>query len=347
MIRRDVIAPLLIASFAMAFLAGSVSPVRADLLGYWPADLGIGEVALNGVAGAAVGTINKPENGLGPGGSVWIDDATRGTVLSFDGSADGAYVRAGEIPQMTLDNDFTWAFWSNQDVDNTSSNDIIFGNRKDENANDFVPRQFIKFTPTKFEWHMNGNGNDNLDYDDIPSGEWVYNVVTKQGAELTYYRNGVEGGTQTITQALDVPQPLFFGGDNEGSSGENWRGMIDDVAIWDEAISVDLINDLANGVVKPGPSPVPAIFGDFNADGVIDSADFNILADNFLVGNTHATGDINFSQNVDLQDFVEFVAAFDQANAGAAVPEPSSVVLVLLGLATLLCGRFTRGNRKN
>jgi len=74
---------------------------------------------------------------------------------------------------MTLTNDFTWAFWAKHSDENTADNDIILGNRMDESPADFVPRQFIKFTPTKFEWHMNGNGDDNMEYEDIPADVWL------------------------------------------------------------------------------------------------------------------------------------------------------------------------------
>ncbi|MCP4258329.1 MAG: hypothetical protein GY774_12645, partial [Planctomycetes bacterium] len=81
------------------------------------------------------GIINNADTGgLGDGGSVWVDDSERGTVISFNGTAEGAFVRAGEIPQMTLTNDFTWSFWAKQNAENTANNDIILGNRMDENA---------------------------------------------------------------------------------------------------------------------------------------------------------------------------------------------------------------------
>jgi len=209
---------------------------------------------------------NAETGGLGEGGSVWVDDPERGTVISFNGTADGAYVRAGDIPQMTLTNDFTWAFWANHSDENTADNDIILGNRMDESPADFVPRQFIKFTPTKFEWHMNGNGDDNMDYEDIPAGVWLHHAVVKTGDQLTYYRNGIEGGSGTITQPLDFPQPLYFGGDNEGSDGENWSGLMSEVAIYDRTLSVGEVRYLA-GEREGDPSLV--IYYDFDEVGEI------------------------------------------------------------------------------
>jgi len=212
-------------------------PVGPILLGWWPLNEGSGDIAVDLSGRGNDGTINNPNGGLGPDGSVWVDDPERGTVISFNGTANGAYVRAGNIPQMTLTNDFTWAFWAKQDAGNTTPNDIIFGNRKDDNAADFVPRQFIKFTPTKFEWHMNGNGNDNLEYDDIPADVWLHHAVVKTGDQLTYYRNGIEASSGTFTQPLDFPQPLFFGGDNENAAGENWSGLMSDVRIYNRALT--------------------------------------------------------------------------------------------------------------
>ncbi len=224
--------------------ANSMQIAEVELLGKAPV-IGEGLVAYYALDGDANdgsgngndGTVNNPNGGLGLDGSVWVDDPERGTVISFNGTADGAYVRAGDIPQMTLTNDFTWSFWAKQDASNTTPNNIVLGNRKDENAVDFVPRQFIKFTPTKFEWHMNGNGDDNLDYDDIPADVWIHHAVVKTGDQLTYYRNGIEASSGAFTQPADFPQPLFLGGDNEAAEGENWAGFLSDVSIYDRALS--------------------------------------------------------------------------------------------------------------
>ncbi len=214
-------------------------------VGHWKLDDGQGAVAVDSAGNGNDGAISNPNGGLGPDGSVWVDDPERGTVISFNGTAEGAFVRAGEIPQMTLTNEFTWAFWAKHSAENTADNDIILGNRMDENAVDFVPRQFIKFTPTKFEWHMNGNGDDNLEYDDIVADVWLHHAVVKAGDQLTYYRNGIEADSGTFTQALDFPQPLYFGGDNEGSEGENWAGLMSDVRIYDSALSAAEVLELA------------------------------------------------------------------------------------------------------
>jgi hypothetical protein len=257
-------------------------------------------------------------------------------VISFNGAATGANVRIGDIPQMTLANDFTWAFWANQDVDNTTPNDIIFGNRTDEAGQDFVPRQFIKFTPTNFEWHMNGNGNDNIDYDDIEPDVWVQHTVVKSGSDLTYYRDGNATGTGTVTQALDFPQPLFLGGDNTGQEGENWRGMLSNVQIYNHALSAQDVRDLADD-----PDPDPDL-GDVNLDGEVNGLDVDPFVDVLLNGPFQTEADMNKDEVVNGLDVDPFVAAVVGAGT-AQVPEPSTLVLLgISALGLLLCRRPAR-----
>jgi hypothetical protein len=98
---------------------------------------------------------------------------------------------------------------------------------------------------------MNGNGDDNLEYDDIPADIWLHHTVVKTADQLTYYRNGDEHSSGVFTQPLDVPQPLYFGGDNEGSAGENWSGYMSGVAIYDRALSEAEVRYLAGQRAVP------------------------------------------------------------------------------------------------
>ena len=100
----------------------------------------------------------------------------------------------------------------------------------------------------------------------------------------------------------------------------------------------DNISIIGTGGVTPG---------DFNSDGVVDLADFTILADNFGTGNTFEQGDNNFDRQVDLRDFMELRELLN-APAGAAgaqaVPEPGSLALMCLAGSALWVVR--RRNRQ-
>jgi len=228
---------------------GGGNPLRDGLTGYWPLDEGDGTIAANAAGGADAELYNGVE---------WVDDADRGMVLSFDGVDAYADAGAETIPQMTQENDFTWSAWINQGSGN-GPNNVVLGNRYSPDGGDFAPREFIKYTPTKFEFHLDGGGQ-NCEYDDLASveGEWVHYVVVKTGNTLTHYSNGEEGESSTFTSELQNPQPFYFGGDK---TAENWNGMLDDIAIWNRALSASEVADVhANGI----PSDVTQVMVGLN-----------------------------------------------------------------------------------
>lgn len=198
------------------------------LLGYWRMD----EIA---------GDIVPDLSGRGNNGKIannaagsWVNDPVRGKVYKATGTN---VVNFGTIlPAMTLANDFTWSLWINSEMTGTATaanNNIVFGNRYNASGVDFNPREFIKFTPSNFEWHFNGGGQ-NVEYADFALNAWTHHLVVKKGGTLTYYRDGKEANTRTITGAPRNPQPLYLGG--QGTQ-ERWRGLADEIAVFDRALT--------------------------------------------------------------------------------------------------------------
>ncbi|MEJ6718096.1 MAG: PEP-CTERM sorting domain-containing protein [Akkermansiaceae bacterium] len=233
-----------------------VGSTNAALVGHWAFDEGSGTTAGDSSAGGNDGAISN---------ATWGSDATRASYLSFNGTTSSVVDPSMSLPVMTSTNDFTWAVWANTAVaprngngsNNSQTNAVILGNRKD-GANSDLPstanRQFIKFTPTNFEWHQNANGNDNQAYADLVVGEWTHLAVVKTGTSIQLYQNGAAiGGPATLTEDLStaVAMPLFIGGDVGNSSvNEAFNGFIDDVRIYDNALSLGEVQVLA-GVPEP------------------------------------------------------------------------------------------------
>jgi len=246
--------------------SAAMSAEDPSLRGWWKLDDGAGDTATDSSDRANDGVIFNLVGGLGQNGSFWDFDAERGIVASFSGDdSGGAYVSAGTVPALDLESEFTWVFWAKQHVDQPyeipgSGNDVMLGNRYGGTES---PLQFIKFTAGKFEYYNDDPSYSmTIDYEDPPAGVWVHHVAVKNGATLTYYRDGVEAGTATVTKTMDQ-NPFFMGGD---AGGERWRGWLSDVRLYERALSADEVKTLAETPAAPvirawSPSP---------ADGDLD-----------------------------------------------------------------------------
>jgi len=222
-------------------------------LGYWRMD------ETNGTAVADWSGRNHNGKILNNAAGSWVTDPERGTVYRATGTNS---IEFGTIiPGMSLTNDFTWSLWIKSDETGTAAaadNNIVFGNRyKDLAGTDFNPREFVKFTPSNFEWHWNAAG-ENVDYTDFVVGTWTHHVVVKQANKLAYYRDGVlaNGNTNTITGGPTNPQPLYLGGQG---TAERWKGYADEVAIFDRALSateVQQVFDLGKAGQPLAPQPL-------------------------------------------------------------------------------------------
>jgi hypothetical protein len=139
-------APSLFYSGSPTLLGGS-----DGLTGYWPLDSIAAGTTANLAPGGAAATVT--------GSPTIVNDATRGNVIQFTGTGQRVSAGSAIIPQMTLTNDFTWAFWANSAQ--AANNNIIIGNRYATTAaTDWNPREFIKFTTSKFEFHRSAVADD-------------------------------------------------------------------------------------------------------------------------------------------------------------------------------------------
>jgi cellulose/xylan binding protein with CBM9 domain/concanavalin A-like lectin/glucanase superfamily protein len=243
MCRRWIYLASFVLVLSLAFASGTKA-ADPNLVGSWPLSEGLGEIAADLSGSGMDGTIYNPDGGLGVDGSVWVEDPERGTVISFNGAdGSGAYVVTDVIiPAMTIENDFTWAFWAKQHVDQETNNDVILGNRY---GGADTP-EFVKFTPTRFENYNNdGSYINGINYESIPADVWIHHVVVKDGAELTYYRDGQVVMTNTMSFVV-AANPFYMGADGFSGAQENWEGYLSDVRLYDRALTrLDILAAMA------------------------------------------------------------------------------------------------------
>ncbi|NCF93903.1 MAG: hypothetical protein GWQ05_23525 [Verrucomicrobiaceae bacterium] len=239
----------------------------AGVIGYWRFDEGAGGTVADSSGHGNHGTVVAPE-------AAWVTDDTLGSVYQSGG---GSYVDLGTLPTISLDTDFTWSFWVN--AGETDNNNIVFGNRYMPDGMDFAPREFVKFTPRVFEWHVDGGGQ-NVPGDNtmFVVGEWSHRLVVKSGNNLTYYINGAEVASSDVTSAPANAQPLYLGGQPgaDGAAVENFNGLFDEVAVFNRALSAEDVTEVYNRGLAGQPltsgggggDPLPDLTAvGFGADG--------------------------------------------------------------------------------
>jgi Lamin Tail Domain/Concanavalin A-like lectin/glucanases superfamily len=234
------------------------------LIAFWSFDETSGSTADNAVAGQPDGTMAN--------GAAFVNDSTRGRVAEFDGADDRMEVidsgtslpSVTFLPAMTTTNDFTWAAWVWSPVVSSAADQaggVILGNRTGPGGTSTTPIEFIKMTPTQFQYFRNGAA-EHLDYADLATNAWTHMCVVKRGLNLDYYRNGAFLQTRSLTQGIANALTFYVGGDRRSGSptqmtGEHFQGRVDDVGLWTRALSAPEIAGLSSGYGVTPPLPAP------------------------------------------------------------------------------------------
>ncbi len=98
------------------------------------------------------------------------------------------------------------------------------------------------------------------------AGQWAHLAATYDGATLKLYVDGILQSSVAAPLPYDSPDDLYIGGDpgsgNSISSGRSWfTGLVDDVYLFNQALTADEIQEVMQGPVQAqqatSPSPVP------------------------------------------------------------------------------------------
>ena len=275
---------------------------KADLLAYYRFEAGEGtsvtDFSFNGFHGRASNTFTFSADGLS-GGAGDFGDFNNGAVVLFPdefSAADHGFNRIVESQELTV------SLWLNRE--GKPANDawtFLFGESRQFGSHAPWSDGMVYFdvagccgdsqriaasmgnAVADGEWHHLAFIKKASERESDKSITAIFRdgvpIVSSPGCDLACWSSGAENvkweaATIDDVAAIDVAS---IGADFAG--GSSHAGLIDEFAIWDEALPLTRLKSLAAGAPAIHVHHDP--LGDFNADGSLTMADYHIMTANF------------------------------------------------------------------
>ncbi|HUT45552.1 MAG TPA: LamG domain-containing protein, partial [Sedimentisphaerales bacterium] len=234
-------------------VVGMTSSGYADLVGHWMLDEGSGTTVSDSSGNGNDGTfVNNP---------TWIA-GVYGGALEFHGlgvvGGVADYINCGNDASLHFTGPFTIALWIRPDVDDPEGKGLAGGEtapmakamdpgwswqvRYGWGTTD--PSMGFQFNATPRTWVYVGQNLERY--------EWCHIAASYDGTTVKCYLNGVETDSAAMSALVGLDSPLLIGSDGWGC---DWIGAIDDVRLYDHALSEPEIGTLTSLVIASNPSP--------------------------------------------------------------------------------------------
>ena len=244
------------------FLAGISS---ADLLIYYP---------FNSENGTTLANNGTQENGTLVGGATYGTSKDTTFGKAFYGNRTGAndgYVQTGLTGTelgMGPDSVYTAMAWVNWTGSGGNVDHMVFGQEDGPGNAPMLHHGIRDDSPANV--HYGGWGNDTNDAGTVTPGEWTHLAWSFDGADKVVFVNGVETAREAGSTMTGHALPVIVGGhgrDAADPAGQSFNGAIDEVKIWDEALTL--------AQIQAAMSPT-ADSGDTDQDGLSDEDEVNV-----------------------------------------------------------------------
>ncbi len=235
-------------------------PGSPDLLAWWTFDEGAGTVVGDATGNGNHGTLED---------SPIFVDGQFGQALAFDNSRVAIGASDSLIPDL-FQGSFTLAAWINATRTGNTWQQIFRSIRSDDTSNDTL---FIN-NGGKLSWRGRVGGDwaggmcETAPHV-VPADQWTHVAVTGDGTNFRIYVNGALS-QESAFQTTDGTNSTYYIGGDPSWTGESYTGMIDDVRIYNMALTeleilvtmegVELVDvtapgDIVQGVPNDGDWP--------------------------------------------------------------------------------------------
>ncbi len=253
--------------------------------------------------------------------AIVFDEERDSDVLVLDGAGDT--VMLGSDPLFDWTGAFSAAFWMKVEAwqeswDTVLKKESVFSFERNQASEELVFYHWPNFHSTTVGVAANG---------------WHHIAATFDGLEQNIYLDGKLVSTVENTGEMNInSDPVYIG--SNGSS-RYFNGLVDDVRIYDVALSVEEIEDLAESIeIDPGPGdpgpgdPEPAVpqfvRGDMDGNGFLNLTDAVFILNFLFLGG--ATPSCFEACDVDNNGILQLTDGIFMLNflflGGEAIPAP-------------------------
>jgi len=216
--------------------------IDPSLVGWWKFDEGTGDTAADSSGNGNDGTLNGPVE--------WTDEGHDGAAIKFTGPYN--YVLVPDAPSLNPTREITISAWINPSW--TGNNRIV---QKSTEGSDNQYR-LIKEWGDNLVFHLPGLSPDRLEFPGCPpAGEWTHLAAVYDGSRMIVYYNGSVAGEQESSGEMSISDgPIFIGTKHSTApAGDEFNGILDDIRIYNRALSQSEINRLGGDPKASGPAP--------------------------------------------------------------------------------------------
>ena len=223
----------------------------------------VGAYSFNEGAGTLVGDASGAAN-LGTAlDAAWSAAGKFGGALSFDGTS--SWVTVPDSPSLDLSGGMTLEAWINPAAEDSAWRTILMKERG-TGMSWGMYADAPNHDPSAPSVWVNAGGPDVDAWGTAaaPVGAWTHVAGTYDGADLRLYVNGTL--VRTVAHAGELPasaDPLRIGGN--GNGGEYFQGLIDEVRIYDHALTQAQIQaDMNTPVMEMEDPNDPSVIGSWS-----------------------------------------------------------------------------------
>jgi glucose/arabinose dehydrogenase/PKD repeat protein len=177
-------------------------------------------------------------------GTTWATNGKYGKALNFNGSS--SRVTIADAPSLHLANAMTLEAWVYPTVVNSGWRDILYKG----NDNYYLSATTTSSSRPAGGGIIGGSYSEVFGTAALPANSWAHLAVTYDGAALRLYVNGTQVSTTAKTGGIATStNPLTIGSDP--IYGQYFQGMIDDIRVYDSALTGSQIQTDMNTPVSP------------------------------------------------------------------------------------------------